>query len=592
MVLFIGAVCLGVHLWSISWFPFVHSDEAWLASLSRTMVQGEPVASAAGGSEYRGGGPTATEEFFRLTPRHPHALKTLYHLLQGPLVVHWWHPVAARIPSLIAGVAAAVLVGVILARLTGNSLVGLSMGAAGAFDVQLFYISHLARQEALVVVSMLAAVAVLAKPMEKGVVKSLTAATIIGITIFIHPNAFVAAAAVLPWIVFTASAGRRARETAVYIGGLAAGALLALGASLAMDPSFFTNYGEFGASVGVSAGLPERIARMREFFVKIDGRHAGTYYLAPIRLQLRLLAAVSIIATATFLGNHATRFTGHAARGAIVSAGRRDNATITDTPTTDRLHTAGLTGVASLAATVIAIFVIGKYSPPSVVFLSPWLYVTGGLVLAGGLRYSPDGGAAGVRRNRVTVPRGLCFLATVVLVVAPLITGGQLLRELVLRHPPHDTPATERYGEYRDRIRAAIPPGEIVLANLNAAFAFAPGELRVWRDLGSLPPVPELPPDPDDDLLLGRPLAQFLSREEIRWVVLPVEELAMIYRDRPVWNEVYGNPHRFYPDLLMLLERYGTRVDRFEGGRYAMRLVPFMDEGPHHVEIYRLDPWY
>jgi hypothetical protein len=84
-------------------------------------------------------------------------------------------------------------------------------------------------------------------------------------------------------------------------------------------------------------------------------------------------------------------------------------------------------------------------------------------------------------------------------------------------------------------------------------------------------------------------LAQFLQAENAGWVVLSVEELDMIYRERPVWNEMYGNPHRFYPDLLYLLDRFGTRVDRFVGGRYAMRHVPFMERGPYHVEIYRLE---
>ena len=49
-------------------FPFVHSDEAWLAGLSRDM---QAVGSFG-----------VTEQFFDLKPRVPHALKLLFHALQ------------------------------------------------------------------------------------------------------------------------------------------------------------------------------------------------------------------------------------------------------------------------------------------------------------------------------------------------------------------------------------------------------------------------------------------------------------------------------------------------------------------------------
>ncbi|MFP4566547.1 MAG: hypothetical protein ACLFNX_08610, partial [Spirochaetaceae bacterium] len=218
---------------------------------------------------------------------------------------------------------------------------------------------------------------------------------------------------------------------------------------------------------------------------------------------------------------------------------------------------------------------IGKYSPPSIVFLFPWLYVPAGMLAGTVIRNFP-------RQRAARVTTGV-LLALVV-----LGSGLQLARELSVWYPGARATGSSpiRYEAYRERVRSAVPPGEVVLANLNTAFAFAPGELRVWRDLGALPPSDG---DAVSAALLERPLATFLRREQVRWIVLPADELAMIYRDRPVWNNVYGNPYRFYPDLMAVLDRYGTLVDRFEGGQYAMRLVPFLDRGPHHVEIYRLD---
>lgn len=36
---------IAVHLATLAWFPFVHSDEAWLSSLTRTMIVERSVES-------------------------------------------------------------------------------------------------------------------------------------------------------------------------------------------------------------------------------------------------------------------------------------------------------------------------------------------------------------------------------------------------------------------------------------------------------------------------------------------------------------------------------------------------------------------
>ena len=66
------AVLTVISAATLAWYPFVHSDEVWLASLTRAMIEERSVA--------------ATEEFFVLTPRYPHAIKTLYHLIQMPFL--------------------------------------------------------------------------------------------------------------------------------------------------------------------------------------------------------------------------------------------------------------------------------------------------------------------------------------------------------------------------------------------------------------------------------------------------------------------------------------------------------------------------
>lgn len=529
-----------LHFWSLPWYPFVHSDEAWLASLSRTIWSGD------GASSMRLPNPAATEEFFRLTPRYPHALKTAYHGIQGPLVSRWWTAEAARLPSLLAGLLSVVFLGKVLRRLTGAVLPAFILTAAFALDPQVFYISHLARQEAAIMAFMLAAVWVLVRAGTRkraSLVPPFTAALLLGGAIFVHPNAFIAAAATLPWVLYTTHKRGRLRSVLLYIAVLGVMALLALGASVLMDPDFFANYRAFGESLGVSANPVQRWARLREYFHKMIRRHAGTYYLPPVTLQLSALLIFSAIALALSCWK-GCRF------------GRRSS----------------LAAATSALATVTAIFMIGKYSPPGTVFLHPWIYLLAGILNGAlwnaGFHTAGNGKTAPSTVRQVTLP--------VLMAVAMAISLGT---ELARWYP--GAVEGNHYRRYIARIRRSIPPGEVALANLNSAFAFAPGELRVWRDLGALPPR--------ENTLLDSPFGRFLQTEQIRWVVLSREELEMIYRERPVWNDLYGNPHRFFPVLEEILRTWGTRVDRFESPWYGMRLVPFMNRGPHHVEIYRLD---
>ena len=79
-----------INMFFIDSFPFVHADEAWLASLSRAMIQEKRI--------------DAVEDFFILTERHPHALKTVFHLIQIPFIKISFSIVSVRIMSLLFAV--------------------------------------------------------------------------------------------------------------------------------------------------------------------------------------------------------------------------------------------------------------------------------------------------------------------------------------------------------------------------------------------------------------------------------------------------------------------------------------------------------
>jgi hypothetical protein len=124
-----------------------------------------------------------------------------------------------------------------------------------------------------------------------------------------------------------------------------------------------------------------------------------------------------------------------------------------------------------------------------------------------------------------------------------------------------------------------------VLANLNLAFAFEPRQLRAFHDFAAIPP--------GDDGAVER----YLENEKIGAVFLPWQEMDIIYRNRPVWNDVYGNPSRYYPQLLKVLEERGRLVATIPAPLYGMRLLRYVSPsaaGPEDrdnmptIEVYLL----
>ena len=551
-------------MWSLAWFPFVHSDEAWLASLSRSIISK---------------GPAATEDFFVLTERTPHLFKVLFHFIQGVFLRVSWSVTAARMPSFISGILSLVLFLFILRSLgVRRGPVALALSAL-ALDVQFFYTSHLGRQEAPLILFALAALAV--RISLSGRRGAAAAGIIIGLSGFIHPNAFIIAWALLPWIITdTGSSGKDnflnsgwGAHLLIYSGAIIFFAGAGLAGSLLLDQGLFSHYRSFGESVGAFSGPIKRLALFFEFFEKMFLRWAGTYYLAPVRFQLiglgLLLSAGlfpslrRVLTRPQIYQNRVTKQQPDSKRPSRrrVLSFRRAIPPGIPGPVRPALAACLL----SCGCTLFSVFLIGKYSPPSLVFLFPWFYL--GLALL----HRPSG--------------PMRYLSILTLTFFLLSNSWFLGRELIASRPEHLNWPADDYNYYLERLKEGIGPEDKVLASLNSGFAFGPGRLRVWHDLAALPP--------SDDAteampLLERPFIRFLRQEDVRWIILPADELDLIFRNRPVWNSLYGNPYRFYPDLKDLLDLYGILTDRFEAPRYGMRLLPFTDKQTATIEIYRL----
>jgi hypothetical protein len=205
-------------------------------------------------------------------------------------------------------------------------------------------------------------------------------------------------------------------------------------------------------------------------------------------------------------------------------------------------------------ALVFGIAAVGKYSPPSVTFLIPAIYMLFGSALSFLLIWN----ARGTQFLRIT-------LALIAALSLTAVSSGELIDSL---HRPS-------YQSYVEFLQNNFEGDGRVLANLNTAFAFGYDRLLIWRDLEYL------------DNSESRNIAGMIDDYDVQWIVYS-NELEYIHSRRPVWNDIYGNPI-WYPELLSVLEKQGTmKAEGFFPG-YSIRIVPLMDRGDWKSQIYRID---
>lgn len=162
-------------------FPFVHSDEAWLAGLTRDMQAGNSFG--------------VTESFFDLKPRVPHAIKLLFHALQmGYIRLFGYSIQSVRLLSLTAGMICLILL-YRIGRNLGGRWTGAALMAAVSLDVSFIYASHFARQEIILCISLLSCILILIQSRGcPSLRQTLGLAAITGLSVGIHPNSFLCAA--------------------------------------------------------------------------------------------------------------------------------------------------------------------------------------------------------------------------------------------------------------------------------------------------------------------------------------------------------------------------------------------------------------
>ncbi len=512
------SIYLVFNIFTLLYYPFVHSDEAWLSGLTRAWLNRGTI--------------TTTEPFFDLYPRAPHAIKILYHAMQALVfLVSGYGIFQARLLSLALGIATLLAFRRLLLRVLPEpdraKRAGFFMILL-ALDPQFIGAAHLGRQEiALMLMMMLAALRLVPRAGEPGgFATGFKAGLVVAVAIGIHPAAFLLAATLAGMIL---TMRRRFPTLAGFFLACALGAMVFVGLSLLMNPAFFHDYLAFGDSVELGVPWYIKLVRFPDWYQKLWLRYSGTYWIPELRPLLPLYA-LSVAASLIL---------------AVV-----------------RARPVVAAPFLALAGFNTALVMLGKFGAPLFALEVPLCY----LALALFLSY---GGVHHTKRATWWVASSLVLL----------VAGTTAYNLLDIRHAD-----TERYADYEANIRSVLADEEPslraegrqlrVLANLNSEYALPYGTLLDFRNLAYLKAG-------------GLDFASYIETRNITHILYP-EEMDLIYRERPVWNILYGNVAAYYDDMQRFLHDDCVAVGSFASPVYGMRIVAYSGTRAWKVTLYRV----
>ena len=396
-------------------FPFIHSDESWLSGLSRNMLEKKDLS--------------VTEPFFNIYPRHPHAIKLLFHLIQILFMKFMGYNIFTfRFISLLAGTGSLYLFYKLAKKFTDRNILAIMSTIMMAFDIQFIYASHFARQEIILLLILLMGLYYfLYKYCYKNSIwPDIIMGLILGTAISIHPNSFVIA---LPFI-FIYSYNLlivkkiKLRKYLTFVGTLGLIALFFVFLSFLFDPNFINNYTSYGQKLGVFSSILTKIDRLDYFYKKLFYGVSGTYYTPPVKFQFIIFAlALTYTVLQMFF--------------------KKDNKKI--------ILLLMLLGIN------VGYVIIGRYNQTGIIFIFPFCYL---LIL----------NIISSMKKKYSY-----IIITLIIVVLAFNTTSTLI-----------TNTHYNYDDYLTEIAKVVDKNDRVLANLNCEYYFNNGKLLDYRNLAYL----------------------------------------------------------------------------------------------------------
>lgn len=404
------------HLPWLTLFPFIHSDESWLGGLSRNMISNGNIG--------------VTEPFFNAKLRFPHAIKTLFHLVQGLFIsIFEYSPFVLRIISLIVGCLCLLAVYYCALRLFKSFLPAFCAMVLLSVNIQFIYTAHFARSEIFILFAFCLCLYFLLN-------NTITCRTAVfcaittGIMIFVHPNSFLLACGSGCGLLLRCYLHQRKyKPLLLYCGITGIFACGGVGLSYALDKNFLQHYLAYGqGEFELWAGVGDRLAGVFGFFARLWSSQGGTYYLPNIQLILGIFIGCGLICL-------------------VFAVVMRQEMPHDATQIFTML-------IMSLGI-IVGLTLMGRFNQTYIVFLFPF-----GVLLT-------------VKACQIISQKYMVVLITVLIITFGASSFVQIPKQLTL----------PTYSQYTDQLGALVPRNAKTLGNLNTGFYFDNDALLDYRNL-------------------------------------------------------------------------------------------------------------
>ncbi|HYH04063.1 MAG TPA: glycosyltransferase family 39 protein, partial [Bacillota bacterium] len=287
-----------INLTFLTTFPVMHSDESWLSGLSRYIASTGDFA--------------ATEPFFNLKPRIPHAIRILFHLLQAAVIkLNGYSLLGMRLISLcfaIGGLFYFYKLNVSLYK--QSSVVPLLAIFLLSLDQHFIYTAHFARQEILLLTLLLASTCYFIQWTRNHRFRhDVILALLTGLGIGIHPNSLTIAVTLALFYLYQIITQKiKVVNLAIYLTTVALVAVGFIGLSILFEPNFLRNYPTYGqAQFQVLNPLVSKWDAFRQFYLNLYQGQTGTYNLPDFRLSCWLFGITLLLSLLKYLFQKDTR---------------------------------------------------------------------------------------------------------------------------------------------------------------------------------------------------------------------------------------------------------------------------------------------
>ncbi len=515
-------------LFTLTRFPLIHSDEAWLAGLTQTMM--------AKGSLF------TTESFFDLMPRTPHLIKVFYHGLQIPLIhLFGYHIFSVRLLSLIALLAGMIMLYMWLTQKNINPLHQLLLVILITSHIQIIYASHFARQEMILLLVLILCIYLYHQNPEKVTRLGL----VLGLAIGFHPNAFIIASLIGALVLKDTCIKKiTIRKLILFVLTLGFFALAFAGISLILNPGFIKEYFAYGQSLGVDAAPASRLLNFKDFYLKIFYQITGTYYIPNIKWVLIIGYGLALLQLAVI---------------PVILIYKRTKKEVL----TDHLSSWPFNLSLMVIAFNLALFIIGRYNTTSILFLVFVLLLLTGLSILSLMDSNPSKQSSPTDReflNHLHYPSSLIVGLFLVLIFL----------NLKVVYDDYQAVSSQDYAYYEKQILNSMEEDAVILGNLSSGFIFKDHDFYDIRNLA---------------FLGDQSISDYIKDRGINTIIY-YEEYDYIHRN-PMWTILYGDDD-YYDDLKDFLNKKATLKGTFEDSFYGSRMIRYMGDYPWKIYIYEI----